>query len=106
MAIKERILDKRSGVLCHAGGEHVRDQSGHCRRPQHIIESVQATADEKGINILKKVINVLHCQQEIFLSQIVWILKFRVEFREIHFLSHRPNISWSKFSHLRERKLV
>lgn len=85
--MKNWFWTKVPGVLRQTDGQHVREKPGHDRRPQHIVESLEALFHQVGIDIEEKVVNVLHRQLEVVQAKLVREDRFIVERLRIHRIS-------------------
>lgn len=59
-------------MLSEAGSQHVREQSRHDGRAQHIIKSLQAFAFQKLVDVKKEIVHILQRQMEIVQAKVVW----------------------------------
>jgi hypothetical protein len=75
------FLGQRARMLGKACGEHVRQDAGYDRRPQHVIEPLQPLLDETRIDVEKEVVHILHRELEVVEPQFIRQRRFAIEFR-------------------------
>ena len=75
-------------MLSHARSDHVGDQSGHCGRAQHFVQSPEALVMQVCVDIEEEVIHVLHDQGEVLRSELVGKAEFLVELGRVRLLTN------------------
>lgn len=63
--IEVLVFDQRTRMARQARRQHIRHHSGHGRRPQHIVHTMQSFFQQELVHIKKEIINVLHSDLEI-----------------------------------------
>src|SRR5262245_28487409 len=81
-----------------AGCKHVRQNAGHDRRPEKVIQSLQSTFYESDIHIVEEIVDILHRDREIFKAKLKREHRIFVELGFINFISMDRHCCQSKIA--------
>src|SRR5581483_1843271 len=74
-------------MLAEASCQHVGENARHDGRSEHIVKSLEPAFNEPAVNIVKKVIDVLHSDNEIFDEKLERKKRVLVEFGFVDMIS-------------------
>jgi hypothetical protein len=99
MAVEIGVFGQNPRMPGQAGRQHVRENARHDSRAQHIVEALQSFADQVGIYVVEKVVNVLHCRVKIPDAKLVRKRSHRIEACLVDNVSvdrHLTSVLWAQ----------
>lgn len=81
------VLPEDPRMFGEAGGQHVRQDTGHDCGTQHVIKTLHAFGCKVGVHVIKEIVNVLHGHLEILQAHLKWQGRARVELCHIYCVS-------------------